>query len=249
MFNYRISKAQQGMKIAPFIEYESAEIPESNLELPPINSPLTDPPNNIIGFNNNGVPIVRSSMPTATRSQNTNFIPQITTNMENNKNSISSKVKGNQKELLSQTIDKLSKEDPNIGKIKQFLMDTAALESSYKMNITSKASSASGWFGFLDSSKKMASKALGINFNREQFNNNPELQIKSAAWLYYNHLNAATKQGTIEAAKNKGYSTDDVIHSYWLNPTWAKNFFLHGIKGGKDAFGTDIEKYLKKIHS
>ena len=249
MFNYRISKAQQGMKIAPFIEYESAEIPESNLELPPINSPLTDPPNNIIGFNNNGVPIVRSSMPTATRSQNTDFIPQITINMENNKNSISNKVKGNQKELLSQTIDKLSKEDPNIGKIKQFLMDTAALESSYKMNSTSKASSASGWFGFLDSSKKMASKALGINFNREQFNNDPELQIKSAAWLYYNHLNTATKQGTIEAAKNKGYSVDDVIHSYWLNPTWAKNFFLHGIKGGKDAFGTDIEKYLKKIHS
>ena len=249
MFNYRISKAQQGMKISPFIEYESAEIPESNLELPPINSPLTDPPNNIIGFNSNGVPIVRSSMPTATRSQNTDFIPQITINMENNKNSISSKVKGNQKELLSQTIDKLSKEDPNIGKIKQFLMDTAALESSYKMNSTSKASSASGWFGFLDSSKKMASKALGINFNREQFNNDPELQIKSAAWLYYNHLNTATKQGTIEAAKNKGYSVDDVIHSYWLNPTWAKNFFLHGIKGGKDAFGTDIEKYLKKIHS
>jgi hypothetical protein len=56
------------MKITPFIEYESAEIPESNLELPPINSPLTDPPNNIIGFNSNGVPIVRSSMPTATRS-------------------------------------------------------------------------------------------------------------------------------------------------------------------------------------
>ena len=128
-------------------------------------------------------------------------------------------------------------------------MDTAALESSYKMNSTSKASSASGWFGFLDSSKKMASKALGINFNREQFNNDPELQIKSAAWLYYNHLNTATKQGTIEAAKNKGYSVDDVIHSYWLNPTWAKNFFLHGTKGGKDAFGTDIEKYLKKIHS
>ena len=149
MFNYRISKAQQGMKIAPFIEYESAEIPESNLELPPINSSLTDPPNNIIGFNSNGVPIVRSSMPTATRSQNTD--PQITINMENNKNSISNKVKGNQKELLSQTIDKLSKEDPNIGKIKQFLMDTAALESSYKMNSTSKASSASGWFGFLDS--------------------------------------------------------------------------------------------------
>ena len=247
MFNYRISKAQQGMKIAPFIEYESAEIPESNLELPPINSPLTDPPNNIIGFNSNGVPIVRSSMPTATRSQNTD--PKITTNMENNKNSISNKVKGNQKELLSQTIDKLSKEDPNIGKIKQFLMDTAALESSYKMNSTSKASSASGWFGFLDSSKKMASKALGINFNREQFNNDPELQVKSAAWLYYNHLNTATKQGTIEAAKNKGYSVDDVIHSYWLNPTWAKNFFLRGIKGGKDAFGTDIEKYLKKIHS
>lgn len=249
MFNSRISKAQQGMKISPFVEYEAVEIPETKLELPSIDTPLTDVPNNIVRFNNVGVPVIRNNMPTATRSQNIDFTPQTTENMKTTKNSISDKIKGNQKELLSQTIDKLSKEDPNIGKIKQFLMDTAALESSYKMNITSRASTASGWFGFLDSSKKMASKALGINFNREQFNNDPELQIKSAAWLYYNHLNTATKQGTIEAANKKGYSIDDVIHSYWLNPTWAKNFFLYDIKGGKDAFGTNIEKYLKKIHS
>jgi hypothetical protein len=34
----------------------------------------------------------------------------------------------------------------------------------------------------------------------------------------------------------------------WLNPTWAKNFFLFGDDSGKDANGTSIKKYLNMIH-
>ena len=146
------------------------------------------------------------------------------------------------KQLLESTIEKLN--DPNISKIKGFLLDTAALESGFKYNITSKASTGSGWFGFLDGTKKQF--APGVS--RNEFNNNPEIQIQAASRLYYNHLNTAKKLGMLDAAKKKGYSTDDVIHAMWLNPTWAKNFFLYGQEGGKDAFGTNIRKYLNKIH-
>ena len=146
------------------------------------------------------------------------------------------------KQLLESTIEKLN--DPNISRIKGFLLDTAALESGFKYNITSKASTGSGWFGFLDGTKKQF--APGVS--RQEFNNSPEIQIKAASKLYYNHLNTAKKLGMIDAAKKKGYSTDDVIHAMWLNPTWAKNFFLYGKEGGKDAFGTNIRKYLNKIH-
>ena len=146
------------------------------------------------------------------------------------------------KRLLESTIEKLN--DPNISKIKGFLLDTAALESGFKYNITSKASTGSGWFGFLDGTKKQF--APGVS--RQEFNNSPEIQIKAASKLYYDHLRTAQKLGMIDAAKKKGYSTDDVIHAMWLNPTWAKNFFLYGKEGGKDAFGTNIRKYLNKIH-
>ena len=146
------------------------------------------------------------------------------------------------KQLLESTIEKLN--DPNISRIKGFLLDTAALESGFKYNITSKASTGSGWFGFLDGTKKQF--APGVS--RNEFNNNPEIQIQAASRLYYNHLNTAKKLGMLDAAKKKGYSTDDVIHAMWLNPTWAKNFFLYGQEGGKDAFGTNIRKYLNKIH-
>ena len=165
---------------------------------------------------------------------------------DNNLNNTSIGVtrKGNQKELLSNTIDKLSQEDKNIKNIKGFLMDTAALESGFKLNSSSKVSSASGWFGFIDSTKRQF--APGIS--RNDFNNNPEIQIKAATNLYYSNLNIAKKLGLLDAAKKKGYSTDDVIHAMWLNPKWATKFFLYGEKGGKDAFGTDIEKYLEMIH-
>jgi hypothetical protein len=83
---------------------------------------------------------------------------------------------------------------------------------------------------------------------RAQFNNSPEIQVRAAAKLYYTHLKTAQRLGMIDAAKKKGYTTDDVIHAMWLNPTWAKNFFLYGQEGGKDAFGTSIRKYLNKIH-
>lgn len=161
-----------------------------------------------------------------------------------NNTSIGITRKGNQKELLLSTIDKLSQEDENIKNIKGFLLDTAALESGFKLNSSSKASSASGWFGFIDSTKRQF--APGIS--RNDFNNNPEIQIKAATNLYYSNLNTAKKLGLLDAAKKKGYSTDDVIHAMWLNPKWATKFFLYGEKGGKDAFGTDIEKYLKMIH-
>lgn len=149
--------------------------------------------------------------------------------------------KGN-KQLLIDTINKIN--SPEISKIKGFLLDTAALESGFIHNITSNKSTGSGWFGFLDSTKKQFAPGT----TRAQFNNSPEIQVKAAAKLYYTHLKTAQRLGMIDAAKKKGYTTDDVIHAMWLNPTWAKNFFLYGQEGGKDALGTNIRKYLNRIH-
>lgn len=160
---------------------------------------------------------------------------------------ISTKVSGNQKQLLQDTISDLSQQYPMVSQLRGFLMDTAALESSYKLNSTSKASTASGWFGFLDSTKKTILKQLGVNATREQFNKNPKLQVLAATQLYYNIIKQANNQGVLQAAALRGFTQDEVVHAYWLNPTWAKNYFLYGKEGGADAFGTTVPKYIKKI--
>lgn len=164
-------------------------------------------------------------------------------------NNIQNKVGNvNQKQLLSTTIDKLSQADPKIGDIKDFLMNTAAFESKYVLNSRSKNSSASGWFQFIDSTRNNVLNKLQLTATKNEFLNNPEIQVKAASKLYYDNLETAKNTGILKAAHSKGYSTSDVMHAMWLNPKWAKNFFLYGIKGGKDANGTDIEKYLKGIN-
>ena len=161
---------------------------------------------------------------------------------------ISKKINGKHKQLLSDMIDQLSKNDQKLKDIKDFLMDTAAFESSFDLYSKSKSTSASGWFGFIDKTRNWILNELGVKTSRKDFIENPELQIKAASKLYYNNLNAAKKQGILDAAHKKGYSTSDVMHAMWLNPTWARNFFIYDLEGGKDANGTDIRKYLNKIH-
>jgi len=42
---------------------------------------------------------------------------------------------------------------------------------------------------------------------------------------------------------------NDVVHAYWLNPSWAKQYFLYNKVTGSDANGTTVPGYLNKIHS
>lgn len=168
---------------------------------------------------------------------------------QQSKGNISEKIGNvNNKQLLSDTIDKLSQTDPNVGNIKNFLMNTAALESGYKMSTGNKKNSALGWFQFVDKTREGVLNQLGLKLTRDQFSKDPIAQVKAASKLYYNNLEYAKKTGILETAHRNGYSTDDVIHAMWLNPTWAKNFFLFGDDSGKDANGTSIKKYLNMIH-
>lgn len=164
---------------------------------------------------------------------------------------------GPHKQLLIQTIDKLGRQDPFIKSIKGYLMDTAALESGFTLNITvnPKVGTGSGWFGFLDSTKKNILTQLGVlkspkeftKKTRDWFNNNAEIQVKAAAQLYKNIIQQAKRRNILNVAAKKGFTEEEVVHSYWLNPTWAEEYFLYGKKGGKDAFGTSVESYINKL--
>ena len=160
----------------------------------------------------------------------------------------SNRINGNQKQLLSDTIDELGQLYPYINQIKDYLMDTAAFESGFKQKARSSKSSASGWFQFIDSTRNSVLNQLGTKATREQFMENPKLQVLAAAKLYSDIVSQAQRDGTIRAAQAKGFSVEDVVHGYWLNPSWARAYFLRGEVIGSDANGTTIPKYLEKIH-
>lgn len=160
----------------------------------------------------------------------------------------SNRINGNQKQLLSDTIDELGQQYPYISQIKDYLMDTAAFESGFKQKARSSKSSASGWFQFIDSTRNSVLNQLGTKATREQFMDNPKLQVLAAAKLYSDIVSQAQRDGTIRAAQAKGFSVEDVVHGYWLNPSWARAYFLRGEVIGSDANGTTIPKYLEKIH-
>lgn len=233
-----------------FVVYEQVDTPEpTTFKLPLFDTPTELDWASSINYDT-GTPIVKSNLHNVIEDNTEMQTPISTkvetpteTNLSNEyvSGTYASKFNKGDKQLLLDTIDKLN--DSSISSIKGFLLDTAAFESTFNHKSTSKASTASGWFGFLDGTKK---QFAGVS--RQEFNNSPEIQVKAAAKLYYHNLDIAKKLGLIDAAKKKGYSTNDVIHAMWLNPTWAKNFFLYGKEGGKDAFGTNIKKYLDKIH-
>ena len=148
--------------------------------------------------------------------------------------------KGPQKQLLKSTLNNLGIE----GQKKDFLMKSAYIESGFRLNSRSSASSASGWFGFLDSTRNRFSDT-----SKSEFLKSPEEQVLAASKLYDYNLNNLKNSGLLNLAHERGISTNEAIAMSWLNPSWAANFIRTGKSIGADAYGTTAEKYLNKFRS
>ena len=153
------------------------------------------------------------------------------------------KYTGNQKQLLSKTIDELSKQDASLKYKKDFLMKLAASESAYKLSTPNSKSSAIGWFQFTDGTRK----DIMPNVSKTQFANSPELQVLAASKLYDIRLQKSKNEGVYKAAKNKRFSDDDILSAYWLSPKLAKKYFLNNSISGTDGFGTSIPKKIIQV--
>lgn len=134
----------------------------------------------------------------------------------------------------------ISKED------KDMLIGIAALESNFNSRISNGASSASGWFQFVDNTRKSYS-----NVTKEQFLNNSQLQIEAA----HKHLQDVKKQAKTFMDR---YKTDreltafQIIRGMWFRPESMRSYLQNGrdiSNGGKeyvDSQGTTLEKVLNK---
>ena len=136
------------------------------------------------------------------------------------------------KQILEQTLDKYG----ITGNKKTTLMKIASVESRFNPKAQSKNSSATGWFQFIDSTRKNYS-----SLSREQFKNSPDAQVLAASQLYDDNARFLRNNGIA--------ATGEAIAASWLNPTWAKNYYKYGITRGSDANGTNVIKYINNFRN
>ena len=136
------------------------------------------------------------------------------------------------KQILEQTLDKYG----ITGNKKTTLMKIASVESKFDPKAQSKNSSATGWFQFIDSTRKNYS-----SLSREQFKNSPDAQVLAASQLYDDNAEFLRSNGIA--------ATGEAIAASWLNPKWTKNYYKYGVTGGSDANGTNVAKYINKFRN
>lgn len=127
---------------------------------------------------------------------------------------------------------------------KDMLIGIAALESNFNSRISNGASSASGWFQFVDNTRKSYS-----NVTKEQFLNNSQLQIDAA----YKHLQDVKEQAKTfmdRYGTSRGLTPFQIVRGMWFRPESMRSYLQNGkdiSNGGKeyvDSQGTTLEKVL-----
>ena len=139
---------------------------------------------------------------------------------------------------------KLLEQNGITGQKKTFLTKIAKLESAYNQYATNNKSSASGWFQFTDSTRRMFTNA-----DKNTFLKDGNLQIQTASKLYDSNYNYLKRNGLLDKLKQRGMTVNEAIALTWLNPTWAKEYILTGKNAGSDGFGTSPSIYLNKYRN
>ena len=114
------------------------------------------------------------------------------------------------------------------------LTNIAYNESSFRVNASNPTSSASGLFGFIDSTKR----TFG-------YGNDAESQIDGAS-KYYDYLSNQV-QPYINKYGKRGLSKGQIIYGMWFRPQSMINYLKYGKDNYVDAQGTQLNNILNKI--
>lgn len=127
---------------------------------------------------------------------------------------------------------------PEDAKYRQTLTEIAAKESNFNPTVKNSKSSASGYFQFINSTRKQYAPHL----TREQFLNNPEEQISAAVKLLKANRNISSKFSNL-----RGLSQLQVDYGMWFSPVALSNYLKTGKSGFKDPQGTSLMTVLNKM--
>ena len=127
---------------------------------------------------------------------------------------------------------------PEDAKYRQTLTEIAAKESNFNPTVKNSKSSASGYFQFINSTRKQYAPHL----TKEQFLNNPEEQISAAVKLLKANRNISSKFSNL-----RGLSQLQVDYGMWFSPAALSNYLKTGKSSFKDPQGTSLMTVLNKM--
>lgn len=127
---------------------------------------------------------------------------------------------------------------PEDAKYRQTLTEIAAKESNFNPTVKNAKSSASGYFQFIDSTRKQYAPHL----TKEQFLNNPEEQISAAVKLLKANRNISSKFANL-----RGLSQLQVDYGMWFSPAALSQYLKTGKSNFKDPQGTSLMAVLNKM--
>lgn len=129
-------------------------------------------------------------------------------------------------------------EHPEDAKCRQTLTEIAAKESNFNPTVKNAKSSASGYFQFINSTRKQYAPHL----TKEQFLNNPEEQISAAVKLLKANRNISSKFANL-----RGLSQLQVDYGMWFSPAALSQYLKTGKSNFRDPQGTSLMAVLNKM--
>lgn len=127
---------------------------------------------------------------------------------------------------------------PEDAKCRQTLTEIAAKESNFNPTVKNAKSSASGYFQFINSTRKQYAPYL----TKEQFLNNPEEQISAAVKLLKANRNISSKFANL-----RGLSQLQVDYGMWFSPAALSQYLKTGKSNFRDPQGTSLMAVLNKM--
>ena len=127
---------------------------------------------------------------------------------------------------------------PEDAKYRQTLTEIAAKESNFNPTVKNANSSASGYFQFINSTRKQYAPHL----TKEQFLNNPEEQISAAVKLLKANRNISSKFANL-----RGLSQLQVDYGMWFSPAALSQYLKTGKSNFRDPQGTSLMAVLNKM--
>ena len=127
---------------------------------------------------------------------------------------------------------------PEDAKYRKTLTEIAAKESNFNPTVKNAKSSASGYFQFINSTRKQYAPHL----TKEQFLNNPEEQISAAVKLLKANRNISSKFANL-----RGLSQLQIDYGMWFSPAALSQYLKTGKSNFKDPQGTSLMTVLNKM--
>lgn len=140
--------------------------------------------------------------------------------------------------LFEQEMNKYMATHPQDQQYRNTLTTIAKKESNFKQHAANSASSAVGWFQFIDSTRR----GVMPNLTKQEFINSPQAQISAAVKLL--KMNRAVSN---QFKNRRGLSQIQIDYGMWFSPKALRNYLDTGYSNFRDSQGTSLINVLNKV--